>query len=993
MLAEDGNRKTNNQHPMLLKTKNSPVRCPLPGYLLVAFSMLCVGYAQTPVKPAADQSENKDEELYVLSPFTVDATRDVGYRANNTLAGTRINTNLRDVAAPVSVVTKDFMNDISATNVNDILAFQTGSEGTRDFSATTPTLGRTTDEAASSPNTAIRGRGLSSYDLTRDYFYTIGSAIGFDPYNLESVTISRGPNSILAGLGSPSGIISYSPQTASLTKNSNEVSYRYGSFNDHRATLNTNHVLVRDVLAFRFATVAANEGFKQEPAYAHNRRAFLATTVKPFQKTTVKVSYEWVNTKDRRPNTLTPEDDVSAWLASGKPSYTEGQPFSVIGDTYPKGPSVFYNSNGSLYRAIDTTNQKAFYQGNTGNVGLWQAVRFHDNTYGNWDELNTNASTSANTMKTWNITVDQEIVKNLYLNLAFVREDLTTRNISLYRPDYVTYQVDVNRTLPGGATNPHYGETYMAARGLDNLQKSLGSNEAGRASLTYSLDLRDHNKWLGRYNAVVFGEKRTTENNFMQFNSQTSSGAETGRYWYLGGTAANGYRPITTPQVPTLVTGAPYLDATGASGTFSDSYVLKSNTRDLTKLTTTAAVGQAYLLNDIVVLTGGIRRDVNDAASVIGAGQLAGEYPALTRASATTKTYGVVVHPIKWFDVFYNKSENFIPNAGAVDLSGKTVPSPKGTSKDWGFSVSTPDKKFNARVDWYETNSLNAYSPVASLVAQWSFAMLETGYPTTPTGGAFRDLARKQGIVYKDVIAPGIVTGDPRLTKAYTSDQQAKGIEVELTYNPTNNWRIFATITKQEAKETNVATNLTAMIKERLAYWQSTPGLWTGQTTTLGWDSRPLTGQEQFNTWVNPSYLAYQAEDGKPSTQIAKWHANLVTNYTFTEGFLKHFSAGTGLRYIEGAVIGNPAIYNSSGTVVGLDTQHPYKSSDRIAVDVWVGYRKKLTTAYTLDLQLRCQDAQSSGGYRAIAANSDGNHAVYSITQPRKFYLTAKLEF
>ena len=42
-----------------------------------------------------------------LSPFEVNTSRDVGYAAENTLAGSRLNARLRDTAGSVSVFTKE----------------------------------------------------------------------------------------------------------------------------------------------------------------------------------------------------------------------------------------------------------------------------------------------------------------------------------------------------------------------------------------------------------------------------------------------------------------------------------------------------------------------------------------------------------------------------------------------------------------------------------------------------------------------------------------------------------------------------------------------------------------------------------------------------------------------------------------------------------------------------------------------------------------------
>ncbi|MBT6767785.1 MAG: hypothetical protein HOA81_02195, partial [Opitutales bacterium] len=43
-------------------------------------------------------AQDDDQEVFELSPFAVDASGDTGYRATSTIAGSRLNTQLRDVA-------------------------------------------------------------------------------------------------------------------------------------------------------------------------------------------------------------------------------------------------------------------------------------------------------------------------------------------------------------------------------------------------------------------------------------------------------------------------------------------------------------------------------------------------------------------------------------------------------------------------------------------------------------------------------------------------------------------------------------------------------------------------------------------------------------------------------------------------------------------------------------------------------------------------------
>ena len=66
--------------------------------------------AVTPTEPAAP--------VVKLSPFVVDSTSDRGYQATSTLAGNRIKTDLKDVAASVTVLTKEFMDDLGANTIH-----------------------------------------------------------------------------------------------------------------------------------------------------------------------------------------------------------------------------------------------------------------------------------------------------------------------------------------------------------------------------------------------------------------------------------------------------------------------------------------------------------------------------------------------------------------------------------------------------------------------------------------------------------------------------------------------------------------------------------------------------------------------------------------------------------------------------------------------------------------------------------------------------------
>ena len=159
----------------------------------------CCVYAVT--WTSAQETED-ESEIETLSPFTVDGTGDVGYRATSTLAGTRINSELRDIASSISVVNREFIEDTGSTDLEDILIFTpntevsglggnfTGSQGSG-FGSPIPEVSRDQQQGG-----VTRIRGLVGADLTRDYFLT---EIPFDTYNIERVEVQRGANSALFG--------------------------------------------------------------------------------------------------------------------------------------------------------------------------------------------------------------------------------------------------------------------------------------------------------------------------------------------------------------------------------------------------------------------------------------------------------------------------------------------------------------------------------------------------------------------------------------------------------------------------------------------------------------------------------------------------------------------------------------------------------------------------------------------------------------------------
>lgn len=259
----------------------------------------------------SDASSNTDEQTYQLSPFEVSASKDNGYAATETLAGTRIRTNLADVASAIQVITPAFLQDIGAHNNGTLLQYTTNAEVGGTFGTYQGDgNGTNVDETNNlrDPESAQRIRGLAAADLARDFFVT---DIPWDSYNIDRIDIQRGPNAILFGLGSPAGIVNASMHSAEFS-NFGSVNGTTGSYGTIRSSIDFNQVLIPDILAIRLDGLWDNEKFEQKQAWQDDHRYSGALRFDPklFKNpsfhTSIKVKFEHGDIDADRPRTLPP---------------------------------------------------------------------------------------------------------------------------------------------------------------------------------------------------------------------------------------------------------------------------------------------------------------------------------------------------------------------------------------------------------------------------------------------------------------------------------------------------------------------------------------------------------------------------------------------------------------------------------------------------------------------------------------------------------------
>jgi outer membrane receptor protein involved in Fe transport len=338
--------------------------------------LLVIGITSAVVTLSSQAQEEKNEEVFNLSPFTIAGEEDNGYVANSTLAGTRIKTKLADVGASITAITEEFLEDTGSTNLNELLVYtantETGTVG-GNFAAgieQSDAFGRGFQSGATSitnPQGAQRIRGLSSADITRNLFR---SSITWDDYNVNRVEIVRGANSILFGQGSPAGIINVN-LIQPFFEDAHEVKIRFDDQGSLRNSFDSNVVLVDDKLAIRIAGLKDDFKYRQKPAFENDERLFAAATWKINNLLTLRVNSEVGRIRANRANPFGPTDGFSDYIDHiGLATYpVVGADQPRLGDLYgtknvlPAGGPRFFvqyalnlESDGSLAGSSPSTN-------------------------------------------------------------------------------------------------------------------------------------------------------------------------------------------------------------------------------------------------------------------------------------------------------------------------------------------------------------------------------------------------------------------------------------------------------------------------------------------------------------------------------------------------------------------------------------------------------------------------------------------------------------
>ncbi|OIR15062.1 FhuE receptor precursor [mine drainage metagenome] len=244
--------------------------------LVSAIAGYAGAFAQTAATASSSQtadSQSKDDDTIVLSPFTVNTTKDTGYKATNSLGGTKMNTPIKDLPFTLDVVTSDFLRDIGALSVADGLAYTAG-------------VMPTTSPGTNSPDMSVRGFPSNFY--LRDGIPVYRAP---DWTMVDRIEVIRGASAIVYGQTQAGGVINITTKHADVDKRFGSVSQLVGQWSNYVTTVDINQPLVAHKLAVRFAGSITDAGGRRQGSGTKGSLVFPSLTWKPTPRTTVSLQF------------------------------------------------------------------------------------------------------------------------------------------------------------------------------------------------------------------------------------------------------------------------------------------------------------------------------------------------------------------------------------------------------------------------------------------------------------------------------------------------------------------------------------------------------------------------------------------------------------------------------------------------------------------------------------------------------------------------------
>ena len=958
---------------------------------MLLVQVIARGQLAAPVAPASD----KNSDTVTLSPFVVQSTQDTGYRVHDTLAGTRLRSNVDDIGVALTEVPKDLMNDLAITDVMSMVGFlpSTTAESTQ------VALG---DGSGQFRSIRMNIRGIFSEQIGRNFF---SSPVGeymppLDPYNTERFTLSAGANSILFGNVTPAGLVNFSTEQANLSRDSARLTYTTDSYGTQRIEGSVNSILIPNKLAVRVNFLDAHKKGWKDTQYYDQKRLYAAVDWKPAKNTTITANLEGGLVNNNTPFPTPMNDKFSLWLANG----SHLVPYSATVNPATKAPGVVSAAGANTTNILlgsglpasqSVQNFKFYAESAMQPVGVLQGANSPEAPYlVDPKFVIGNSRINDRHILVGDVEVEQKVTDDLYVQLAYFYNHQqkfvgSTGNNNAY--------VDASSTLNNGSANPNAGR-FFTNGGTANLQDFLYTNATYRATVSYHLDLAKVSPWLGHTDFAGLLERndelRLTNVNRLQnvtplpgystsiVNAQNSIQP----VFYFDPASGNraSSQELNVLNYPTLFSQLPGVTARWTQ--------IGPGTDSLSRLGARQIAAQSFWLKDRLVTTLGYRVDTMNTWDVLQSNWVVhpdGTYasyhggelhrtfdPLQSNINQPTHSAGAVFHLVKnWkfvdlFSLTYNSSTNFQSASTLPTFSGLPIGPSSGKTKDMGFATTLFNNTFNFKLSYYESAQQSAR------LSNAEFSTVITDYYNMWTAIAAANPS------YSNRIFP-----NTNLTDTY--DIATHGIEWQGTYQPTPNLSLALYGSRTIAVRSNVAPNMQAYVAANQPLVLQFPNVNVSTSSGVQTVSQVVTTDNAF--------VAQElATNGRSQPEQSEWKFSLIGNYRFLEGALKGFNAGGYVNWMSKPIIGTGWL-NAKGSLP--DYSQVYYGAVSMDTGAFVAYTKQLGRHVKWKIQLNVRNLLNNTKLQPIRA--DEGYGLTGIQQnidwryvePRSFILTNRFEF
>ncbi|MCX6955970.1 MAG: hypothetical protein NTV51_27845 [Verrucomicrobia bacterium] len=918
-----------------------------------------------PTRAPAIEEKGGKEEAITLSPFEVRTDADVGYTAANSLAGGRINTALKDTPAAISVVTRQFMDDILATDPGSVVEWAVNM---------TPNYEQQKSSFSTySYNPRNLGFAGGTY-ATRNYFLWYGLS---DDYNIERYEFARGPNGTVFGDTNLGGIPTTWSKRAQFGKTRTTVQTRVDSYGGWRATLDHNLPLTAR-LGVRLNLMRDAKQDWYDVARNRTHALALAATYRVTRDDEIRVDGE-TGQYFRQYYSRTNVDNGSFW--DRRTSYN--------GVTAPSttGTGVARNGAGLVYiPGVGAANgglndMSTFYTSQGTGLVIWPTAR-PDILQPNFPSLpkrdfslSPKDHLSGLHWFTYAVTWDHRFSESLTTEVAFNRSGAHRFNGKAGSGNiYKNYRIDVNTVLPGGAPNPNFGKAY------DDQQIAEQENENNVTQANAIANWRFSTPWVKQNFAGLIGtrldrfavhqDRLVRTNNPLGGNQGLGNSANfvaVRRYWDQAGLEL-GNEPVPS-NLPGYTLGWVPQSAQYQRKALDFAQLASISRLFGDRLTVMLGVRQDRV-HDAQNNTSGIAADAVTGLPVLGAvlpsptnpnqtvGVPGAKIHTQNKATSTNGGFVYFVHPA--LGVYANYAESIKASvAGSAFLDGTLPPNPKNSGRDYGLRLNLLEGRVSGSFGYYTNRQKgNIISNTTTNVAEINRLWTNLGRGERANLGTYTD----------------------------TQDIEGQGWEFELTANPSRQLRLMWNLALPRSTTQVIRPQLAQYYRENLAAWQA------GANNP----ANPQAGQMQNDLTAIANTLAAQTP-GTPTNDTYKYTANLYGTYTFNEGWLKNLSIGGGANFRGRNKVASlntdpySFLYAKGYCLLSANASYRHRFSPRLNV------RFQANVSNLLNARDPVSSSQDSPAFATYRVNNAGptiqTRNAFREQDPRKVTLATTFEF